>query len=165
MEFLASTAVALVLASGTPIDDPLIEAALAESRALCAENEGTELVYDGDFVTEVDLTGDGRPDRIVTEAGALCLPGGGYLYTGTAGAPVHAIVGDHVQALGYGSWGVADVELHVEGEVLPPRRVLLMGVHGSNCGGAGAMPCMIAHVWDGTRMVSLLDGLDDLLAP
>jgi len=165
MDLLATTAVALVLASGVAIEDPLVQAALAESRALCAEFEGTELVYEDDLVTEIDLTGDGLPDRIVHEATALCLPGGGYLHAGSGGAPVHAIVGDHVQALGNGWWTVTDAVYTVEGEAQPPLRVLLLGVHGSGCGGSGATPCLIAQVWDGARFVSILDGLDDLLAP
>lgn len=161
----AAQALAVVLTTGEPVSDPLVLAALAQSRAECAEVGGDRLVYPPDFVAEIDLTGDGAPDRVVREAGAFCGPDGGYLHPGSGGAPVHAIVGATVQSLGHGALATADVAFEIDGALRPAVRVVLLGLHGMGCGGAGGSPCLLAHVWDGERLVSVLDGLDVWLEP
>lgn len=158
-------AATLALAAFPAAADPLIDRAFDIARAECAEMGGTLRLPDPILVAEADLTGDGTADdRIVSEAGAFCGPDLGYLGAGSAGARQHAIIGDLVQELWPGSWGVADVALTAEGERLPPRRVLLLGVHGSACDSFGASPCLLAMAWDGTRLISVADGFEALMA-
>lgn len=135
--------------------DPLVLRAFAPAIEECEAAGGT-LRLPENPVSEVDLTGDGQPDRIVSEAGAFCGPDLGYL-GGSAGNRLHAIIGDHVQALEPGSWAVSDVVFTVEGEALPPARLLLLAVHGAYCESFGAAPCVIAYGWDGTRLISVMD--------
>lgn len=148
-------AIAIALPAGAETDDPLVLRAFAEASAQCEASGGTLRLPEAP-VTWVDLTGDGVEDRIVSEAGAFCAPDLGYL-GGSAGNRLHAIIGDTVQSLVSGEWSVADITFGDAGDLSPPQRVLLLGVHGTACESFGAAPCFVAYAWDGTRLISVLD--------
>ena len=160
MELLATTAVALVLTTGAPITDPALIEALEPSRAACAAEGGSDLRYPPDLVEMADILGDGTADdRIVSEASAFCGPDIGPLYGGSAGGPLHAIIGERVFSLPPGGWSIAEARFRFDGEEGQPLRMLLVGMHGTTCGTVGAVPCVLAYTWDGERLVSVLDGL------
>lgn len=163
MEPLIAAAIAIVFAGGQPVKDPMLRLALAPSAEECAGRGGTRLVVQPDLVTEVDLNGDGQPDRIVNEAGTFCGPYEGPMWGGTAGPALSAIIGDQVTRLFNGSWTVAEAVFVVEGEGGPPVPMLLVNAHGSVCDSFGAAPCVVAYTWDGTRLVSPL-GWDDAVS-
>lgn len=153
-------ALALSVIPATPLRaeiDALVLQAFEASRRTCAFM-GAELGLPENPVTWVDLTGNGlKDDRIVEEGHTTCGPD--FLHTGTVGAPVHAIIGDHVQTLRGPTWALSDVQLRVGDHILDPVRVLINGVHGSACGGSGATACMVLYLWDGRRLVSIEDGM------
>lgn len=155
----AAAAIALVLTNGAPITDPRVVPVLSESRELCAELGGTALEYDPDFVTAADLTGGGlAQDLMINEISARCLPDLGPLYGGSAGGMLHAVIGAHAQTLLPGNWTLTDIAFSDGDWQGPVTRVLLLGVHGLFCDGFGASPCLVAYSWDGSRLVSILDG-------
>ncbi|MCC5971069.1 MAG: hypothetical protein JJU15_14085 [Pararhodobacter sp.] len=158
---LASALFVVAFPALSETDDPLVQRAFASAIAACAQAGGTLRLPDAP-VSMVDLTGDGVEDRLVSEAGAFCAPDLGYL-GGSAGNRLHAIIGDHVQSLEAGNWVVSDLEFTIDGETLPPQRVLLLAVHGAACDSFGVAPCFIAYAWDGTRLISVMDmfGRDD----
>jgi hypothetical protein len=161
MEFLATTAVALVLSTGAPITDPVLIGALEESRASCHEMGGTELRYDPDLLTPVDILGRGSPrDAILSEVSAFCGPDLGPLYAGSAGGPLHAIIDGQAWPLLPGGWSIVETRFTYPGdpEAGASLRLLLVGSHGVFCDAAGAAPCVTAYGWDGARLVSILDG-------
>ncbi len=160
MEMMLTTALALVLTNGQPIEERVLQAALEASRTECHEMGGTELRYEPGLATFVDILGDGTADdRIVSEASAFCGPDLGPLYAGSAGAPLHAIIGDQWFSLLPGGWSIVEARFTHPGEDDPgkPVRMLLVGSHGSYCDAAGAQPCVTAWTWDGARLVSILD--------
>ena len=159
MKMLAALAVLVaspaLATNGALPKDQAIALAFADSVASCAAEGGTLRLPEDDPATAVDLTGDGTADDwIIYEAGAFCGPDLGYL-GGSGGNYIHAVVGTSVSSWFGGAWVTQDVVFTPEGEALPPRRVLLIAVHGSGCGSYGAAPCVVAAAWDGTRMISL----------
>jgi hypothetical protein len=122
-----------------PMDDLMVQAA-----ADCAAIGGTQFLP-GDSVTEVDLTGDGLPETLV-DAGAFICEGAMSAFSGTGGAPLTVFVGSLQADFLTKGW-----------QVIPtaPGPVLLMQVHGSNCGGIGADPCFQAVVWNGQQFMSM----------
>lgn len=159
---MATTLALPQAAAADPLTDPqlspLIAAAFAEARAECAERGGMLEMPERLHHEAADLTGNGAPDLIFSEEGAFCAPDLGFIGSGSAGARIHAIIGDHVQSLLPGNWTVTDLQFSIEGEALPPVRVLILAVHGGFCDGFGASPCFVTYGWDGTRLQSVLDG-------
>lgn len=152
---LLAVLVAPALADDAQLDDPLLAAAFAESRAACAAQGGV-LDLSAVPITRVDLTGNGEADRIVSEEGAFCGPDLGFL-GGSGGPRLHAIIGEHVQTLGNGLWLVQEARFVSEGEELDALPYLLVLLHGSACDSFGAAPCLIAYAWDGERLISASD--------
>ena len=149
-------------AGADPLSDPqlapLIAEAFAEARAECAEHGGTLEMPERLHHEAADLTGNGAPELILSEEGAFCGPDIGFIGSGSAGARIHAIIEDHVHTLLPGNWIVTDLQFNIEGEALPPVRVLILGVHGGFCGGFGASPCLVTYAWNGRNLQSILDG-------
>lgn len=132
-----------------------ITLALTESREWCAAEGGT-LRPPEHPATAVDLTGDGTSDDwIISEAGAFCGPDLGYL-GGSGGAMLHAVIGSTVQSWLGGAWILQDIAFTVEGELNDPVRMLLLGLHGSQCDSFGAAPCLLALSWDGERLIHFI---------
>ena len=165
-----SLPLALTLTLGLPTGamaldrDQAIALGTTESRTWCAGEGGTLDLQDVS-ATAVDLTGDGSADDwIVVENSVFCGPDLGYL-GGSGGVMLHAIVADKVQSWLGGAWVVQDVAFTVEGETLPPTRVLLLGLHGSSCNSYGAALCMLALTWDGERLINYQDFIPDENSP
>lgn len=142
-------ALALIALTATPaLAQDAFEAALAPSRAWCAEIGGTEVQLAEGALTAADLTGDGTADdAILSEEGAFCAPDGGFM-GGSGGHMIHVRIGDRLFSRLAGALLVQDIAFTAEGEVQPLVRVMLFARHGSNCDGAGFAPCIEAVVWD-----------------
>lgn len=126
--------------------DPLA-LATAAALATCADEGGTMDLAE-DAAQRLDLTGDGTADdALVWELGGFCGPDLGYT-GGSGGAMLHVAVGDRVQSFMAGSWALQDVVFPVEGEMMPPVRVLLLARHGSACDAFGAALCVEAVTWE-----------------
>lgn len=137
-----------------------ITLATQESRDWCSSEGGTLTLPDNP-ATAVDLTGDGTADDwMVNDSGAFCGPDLGYL-GGSGGAMIHAVVGSKVESWLAGAWVTQDISFTIEGEVMPPVRTLLLGLHGSSCDTFGAAPCILALTWDGDRLVRFTPAPDD----
>ena len=82
----ALTAALLLCTPALAQTPPEIEAATAENFAACTEAGGTPSTGP-DYLTEVDLNGDGRPDYVMNLAGLTCENAISY-FCGSAGCPV-----------------------------------------------------------------------------
>lgn len=150
LSLLASPALAT---EGALPMDQAISLATAENRAWCEEQGGTLQLSDNP-ATAVDLTSDGTADDwIVNETGAFCGPDYGFL-GGSGGAMIHAVIGNKVSSWLGGAWMIHDLSFTYEGEVGPPIRMLMLGMHGSACDSFGAAPCVVTFTWDGERLIA-----------
>lgn len=111
------------------------------------------------FATEVEVTGDGKPDWVVEIASLHCAvsqavrdsgegPEDGNTYCGTAGCSVQ-IFGSGKKGLTsifegtLRSWNVVDLG--------GGRKGLETSVHGTACGGVGAEVCIETLAWNGRK--------------
>ncbi len=117
---------------------------LTEAKADCASFDNGTVTMAADAVTPVDLTGDGQPESIVDWSKFTCSTMAS-AWGGTGGSMVSVLIGDtrsDYMALG---WKVIDFA----------GPVLLLQVHGAECGGTGSDPCVDAEVWNGQVMMSV----------
>ncbi len=111
----------------------VIEAAEAD----CQGYQDGKLILTRKAWPTVDLTGDGRPEMIVN-AGEFRCSTAATLWCGTGGCPITVIVDGEAHMLFGRGWKVVDWS---------NLRVLLLEVHGSECGGTNLRKCVRAVVW------------------
>ena len=130
---------ALCLPSAAPAETPdAISALLAEAQQACAAFEDGVLTIGAKAIQRPDLDADGAPDWVL-DTGQLQCSSMASLYCGTGGCTHVFVVGGHsLDRLAKG-WGVVD---------LPPLRVLLLQVHGADCGGTNLRRCVEALTID-----------------
>ncbi|WP_170408151.1 hypothetical protein [Ruegeria arenilitoris] len=104
----------------------------------CAEFNDGQFDLDWGAVERVDLDGDLRRDWVLNESGFACSSAAS-LYCGTGGCMSHFWVGEEVQSLLNQGWTVVD---------FGRQRVVVAGIHGSDCDGINPTPCVTASVWD-----------------
>jgi len=130
-------------------DRATIAETLAAGRAACAAVEGGTFSLAPDAVSETDLSGDGTSDTVIDEAGFRCSSAVS-LYCGTGGCMVHVFVyEERVQSRVAKGWKVID---------WPPLRVLLLALHGTECGGTNLRGCVEALVWSDGALHSFRAG-------
>lgn len=125
------------LAQTTELPAPFqarVDAATAE----CAAFEDGTFALDWGAVVRADLDGDLQPDWVLDEFGFRCSSAAS-LYCGNGGCAAHFLVGESLSTIVTRGWDLAQ---------LGPQRVLLVDVHGSDCGGIGPTPCVVSSVWD-----------------
>jgi hypothetical protein len=99
------------------------------------------------FVRQQDVNGDGRPDFILNYGEAQCgdVPGGVY-YCGTGGCLTQVFVsrddGTYMQVLD-------ENVRRLRFARIKGRSAMLIDLHGSACGRAGAEPCAMTLYWNG----------------
>ncbi len=114
-----------------------VEEILEAGRANCALLENGELSLLDGAITDIDLDGDGTPDKVVEEAKFSCSSAAS-LYCGTGGCMIHFVVGDQVHSrLGKG-WKAVE---------WAGDTIILLALHGSECGGTNLRRCYEAITW------------------
>ena len=117
---------------------------LTEAKADCASFDNGTVTVPPDAITQIDLTGDATPETVV-DWGKLQCSTMASAWGGTGGSMISVLIGDtraDYMALG---WKVVDFG----------GPVLLLQVHGAECGGTGSDPCVDAEVWNGQAMMSV----------
>lgn len=104
----------------------------------CRDFDNGKFVLDNDAIERIDLDGDGLADWVVNETGFSCSSAAS-LYGGTGGSMSHFLVGGKVASILNQGWEVVRLAQHV---------VVLIDVHGSQCGGINPTPCVTSSVWD-----------------
>ena len=116
----------------------LLEKVKAGEQA-CSDFENGQFALEFGAVHRIDLDGDIQQDWVLDEAGFACSTAVS-LYCGTGGCMSHFFLTEgHVFSLLNQGWDMANIG---------PFRVFLADVHGSQCGGIGPTPCVVASVWD-----------------
>ena len=128
---------ALLLAMAAPSwASEAADAVVDQARQDCRDFEDGVLELTDDVLTRVDLTGDGEPDEVVDAHGFHCSTGG--LFCGTGGCPLTVIVDGMPTEFLAKAWQVVEWGAHP---------ILLLQVHGSECGGTNLRTCFEAVVW------------------
>ena len=120
---------------------PALAEKLAAAEKSCSEfDNGTFSVAFG-AVKRTDLDGDLQPDWALDEAGFACSSAAS-LFCGTGGCMSHFLIGDSLSSILNQGWDMTQIG---------PFHVLLIDVHGSQCGGINPTPCIVAGVWDASE--------------
>ncbi|TDL91461.1 hypothetical protein [Meridianimarinicoccus aquatilis] len=111
---------------------------LEDLRALCADFENGTLAVSDDAISRPDLNGDGTPDWVLDE-GRLSCSSMASMSCGTGGCGLTLVVDNVLTDRLSKGWKLVSFD---------PLTVLLIQVHGANCGGTNLNRCVEALVWD-----------------
>lgn len=117
---------------------------IAEARADCASFEKGEMVVMEGAVQEVELTGAAPPEQLVDWSKFNCSTAAS-LWGGTGGQSISLLSSGLRQDWLVRGWQVVQFG----------QPVLLLQLHGAECGGNGAQPCVEALVWGGESFLSV----------
>ncbi len=117
---------------------PRLQEKVEAAAKTCAAIENGEFDLEWGAVARVDLNGDRVHDWVLDERGFACSTAVS-LFCGTGGCMSHFLVDEELHSLLNQGWDVV---------VLGPNKVLLVEVHGSQCGGIDPTPCVTASTWD-----------------
>ncbi|WP_137176835.1 hypothetical protein [Roseomonas sp. AR75] len=118
-----------------------------EAEADCRSAGGRPSILPA-FQAQLDLNGDGQPDYVQDYTGLDCQ-GAASFFCGSAGCPLVIFLSPAYRAEGLGhsqSWTVDRTRT-------PPAMVL--SLHGSSCGRAGADSCEVRLAWNGREMARI----------
>jgi hypothetical protein len=142
MRLIAFAAVMLALPTVAAAD---VDTILADAAKACAAQDNGTLTTEG-AVKEVDLTGDGKPDTVVDEAFFKCSTSASLFNGGTGGSMVHFLADGSETARLVKGWDTAN---------WADSTLILLALHGGECGGAGVDPCFEALTWGANAFVSV----------
>jgi hypothetical protein len=108
-----------------------------QAREQCRSFENGVMTTTGKEVRHMDVTGDGVPDTIIDSFEFRCKPAAS-MFCGTGGCQLWVIVGDTIHEFRSKGWDVVK---------WANLTVLLLQVHGSECGGTNLRSCVRAEVW------------------
>ncbi len=120
-----------------------VRAETAEQKVFAAARADCKAFENGVFSTtkkaipRIDLTGNGIPDAIIDSLQFRCSTAG-TLWCGTGGCEITIIVDGIPHKFLAKGWKVVD---------WTSFKVLLLQVHGSQCGGTNLLTCVRAVVW------------------
>lgn len=124
----------LMLAPAVALAD--VDAILKAGAEACAEQDNGTFGSEG-AVKEIDLNGDGTMDTVVDESLFSCSTAAS-LYGGTGGSTIHFLVdGTETTRLAL-AWDTANWS---------GVSMVLVALHGTECGATGIVPCFEAMVW------------------
>lgn len=122
-----------------------VDSILAEGAKACTGMDNGTFTSDG-AVKEVDLTGDGTPDTVVDEALFKCSTSASLFNGGTGGSMVHFLAnGTETSRLVQG-WDTA---------TWAGATIILLALHGTDCGVTGSDPCFEVLTWNPTGFVGV----------
>jgi len=114
---------------------------LATRTSECAGFDNGSLTVNEGAIVRTDLDGDGTADWVLDETFLACSTAAS-LVCGTGGCNVNFLIGDVLITRLAKGWEVVP---------FPPMTVLLVQIHGVNCGGTNLNACVEAMVWDPTE--------------
>ena len=120
------------------------EDVLAEARADCAGFEKGVLTVPPEAVQQIELTGEGAPETVI-DWGLLQCSSAASLWGGSGGQMLTVLAGGGRWDFLARGWSVADLG----------GPVLLLALHGAECGGAGVQRCSEAITWGGESFLSV----------
>lgn len=115
----------------------VLEQIIDEARENCRSMDNGVFSYGEGAIHDVDVSGDGEPDVIIDSAGFNCTTAASF-WCGTGGCMLSVVIDG--ESYGFLTQGWEVVDLH-------NYRVLLLAVHGSECGGSNVRKCVRAEVW------------------
>jgi hypothetical protein len=122
---------------------PSVQAAVAEAKSSCQPSPAK---IDPGFLKRMDLNGDGVPDFVISYEAVSCADGG-RLNCGSAGCLTQAFASTPSGFVKVLDENVQEVRFRkVKG-----RPAMLLGLHGSSCGKAGAEACGATLYWNGAK--------------
>lgn len=121
------------------------EPIIAQARADCRSFENGTLTLGENAIVQADLTGDGLPEEIVDSREFTCSSAAS-LFCGTGGCTVTVVAEGVARAFLAKAWRIVDWN---------GQPILLLAVHGSDCGGTNLRRCYEAVVWSEGRFRSL----------
>ena len=104
----------------------------------CSAFESGVLSLEEGAIQQADLNGDGEDDWVLDEFFFRCSTAAS-LFCGTGGCGVNFQIGDVLTSRLAKGWDV---------HAMPPLSLVLLQVHGANCGGTNINPCVEAMAWD-----------------
>jgi len=138
---LAQFCAALILTGFAARADVLeyhsVDEILETGRESCTFFDNGEFSLEEGAITEIDLDGDGAPDKVVMESRFECSTAAS-LYCGTGGCMTHLVVGDQVYSRLAKGWK----SVEWAGDT-----IILLALHGSECGGTNLRRCYEAITW------------------
>ena len=117
---------------------PALAEVVEAARRDCASFENGKLTIEPGAVSRPDLDGDLRPDWALDARHMRCSTALS-LFCGTGGCAAHFVVENAAAEFLTKKWEVKN---------FGALRVLLIQIHGANCGGTNLAPCVRALTWD-----------------
>lgn len=128
----------------TPAQALTVDDIIAEARADCASFDKGEMVVMEGAVQEVELTG-AAPAEVLVDWSKFNCSTAASLWGGTGGQTMSLLTNGLRQDWLVLGWQVAQFG----------QPVLLLQLHGAECGGTGSQPCVEALVWGGESFLSV----------
>lgn len=137
-KILFSTIISYLLVSAVPaIASELTTKIIDEARKECNSFEDGILELEDGAVSNIDITGDGKLNEII-DSGKLSCSSARSLFCGTGGCTVHLVTDlSSTEFLAKG-WKIVNWY---------EQPIVLLAVHGSECGGNNLRRCYQALVW------------------
>ena len=110
---------------------------IEEARQDCQSFEDGKLTLGENVYTQIDVTGDGKPDEAIDFSEISCSTAAS-LYCGTGGCSLEVIADGKSTRFLTKDWKVF---------VWDEQPILMLIVHGSECGGNNLRRCYRATVW------------------
>lgn len=121
--------------------DAAVTSVVDTARKECRSFENGMLEVGENAVVEIDLTGDGMPNHLVDASKFSCSTAM-TLFCGTGGCALTAVVDGRSHEFLAKGWKII---------TMYDFPVLLLAVHGSECGGSGLRRCIKALTWSEGR--------------
>ena len=140
--FLAFVTLSLpALADETELP-PELQAIVGQRTVECNAFEDGVLSLEEGAIQRIDLNGDGEDDWVLDEFFFRCSTAAS-LFCGTGGCGVNFQIGNVLTSRLAKGWDIHS---------MPPFSLVLLQVHGSNCGGTNVNPCVDAMTWDAENL-------------
>jgi hypothetical protein len=135
--FVLLISTAAVLLGTAPQASELSDQLIRDARQSCAANQGGQLGYQPGTIRVIDLNRDGIEDEIVDESTYSCTSSATQ-YCDATGCGLKVIVNNQILERHVRQWQIIDWD---------NDRMLLLSLHGSQCGTQSTQGCYEAVTW------------------